>query len=143
MNNENLNDKEKIEAILEAFQLNIAEFSRKIDVKLDTIYSIFYEKTKGFSMEILKKIIKTYPEISPFWLITGEGDMIINNTGIIQHHNGTATATQMNFADRIGKSHQHVSALCSGKTKAGRSTLELLLHAFPTVRPEWLYVGTL
>lgn len=46
------------------------------------------------------------------------------------------------FAARIGKSHQHVSALCSGKTKAGRSTLELLLHAFPTVRPEWLYVGT-
>lgn len=53
-------------------------------------------------MEILKKIIKTYPEISPFWLITGEGDMIINNTGIIQHHNVTATATQMNLQPASG-----------------------------------------
>lgn len=101
MNAKNLNDKEKIEAILEKFQLNLAEFSRNIDVKLDTIYSIFYEKTKGFSVEILKKIIKVYPEISPFWLITGEGDMIVNNTGIIQHHNGTATATQSANLDKL------------------------------------------
>jgi hypothetical protein len=40
MNEKKLNDKEKIEAILEKFQLNLAEFSRNIDVKLDTIYSI-------------------------------------------------------------------------------------------------------
>lgn len=42
MNEKKLNDKEKIEAILEKFQLNLAEFSRNIDVKLDTIYSIFW-----------------------------------------------------------------------------------------------------
>lgn len=86
---------------MEKFQLNLAEFSRNIDVKLDTIYSIFYEKTKGFSVEIFKKLIKVYPEISPFWLITGEGDMIVNNTGIIQHHNGTATATQSANLDKL------------------------------------------
>lgn len=101
MNKKNLTDKEKIDAILERFQINLAEFSRILDVKLDTIYSVFYEKTKGFSVEILKKIIKAYPEISPYWLITGEGEMVVSNAGIIQHHNGTATATQSANLDKL------------------------------------------
>lgn len=45
------------------------------------------------------------------------------------------------FARRIGKSHQHASALCNGKSRAGVQTLETLLSAFPTLRPEWLYFG--
>lgn len=46
------------------------------------------------------------------------------------------------FARRIGKSHQHASALCNGKVQAGKQTLELLLMAFPNVSREWLYFGT-
>lgn len=40
MAKKNLTDKEKIDAILEKFQINFAEFSRILDVKLDTIYSV-------------------------------------------------------------------------------------------------------
>ena len=39
MNKKKLTDKEKIDAILEKFQINLAEFSRILDVKLDTIYT--------------------------------------------------------------------------------------------------------
>lgn len=46
------------------------------------------------------------------------------------------------FARRIGKSHQHASALCSGKSRAGSQTLDLLVRTFPTVNREWLYFGT-
>lgn len=89
MTEKNLTDKEKIDAILQQFHINLAEFSRKLDVKTDTIYSVFFEKTKGFSMEILRKIAKAYPEISPYWLITGEGQMIVgdNNISINQGDN--------------------------------------------------------
>lgn len=45
------------------------------------------------------------------------------------------------FARRLGKSRQHVSSLCTGKTKAGKQTLELILSAFPNVSREWLYFG--
>lgn len=45
------------------------------------------------------------------------------------------------FASRLGKSRQHVSALCSGKSHAGRSTLDGILKAFPTLSREWLYFG--
>lgn len=37
MNEKILTDKEKIDAILEKFQINLAEFSRNLDVKLDII----------------------------------------------------------------------------------------------------------
>lgn len=39
MNKKKLTDKEKIDAIWEKFQINFAEFSRILDVKLDTIHS--------------------------------------------------------------------------------------------------------
>lgn len=45
------------------------------------------------------------------------------------------------FASRLGKSRQHISALCSGKSHAGRSTLDGILKAFPTLSREWLYFG--
>lgn len=46
------------------------------------------------------------------------------------------------FAQQIGKSRQHASALCNGSSPAGRHSLELILRAFPNVRREWLYFGT-
>ena len=45
------------------------------------------------------------------------------------------------FARRIGKTPQHTSALCLGKTTAATSTLELILAAFPQVSRSWLYFG--
>lgn len=45
------------------------------------------------------------------------------------------------FARHIGKSRQHASALCSGKSAAGRRSLDLILQAFPNVNPEWLLLG--
>lgn len=101
MNEKKITDKEKIDEILKYFHLSLADFSRKLDVKYDTICSVFFEKTKGFSPDIMRKIVKAIPEISPYWLITGEGEMICNNSGIIQHHNHTATATQSANLDKL------------------------------------------
>lgn len=101
MNAKNLTDKEKIDDILKYFQLNLAEFSRKLNVKTDTLYSVYFGKTKGFSVDLLRRIVKELPELSPYWLITGEGDMIASNSGIIQHHNHTATATQSANLDKL------------------------------------------
>lgn len=45
------------------------------------------------------------------------------------------------FARRLGKSRQHTSALCNGKSNAGKQTLDLILSSFPTVSRQWLYFG--
>lgn len=46
------------------------------------------------------------------------------------------------FALRLGKSRQHASALCCGKSHAGKQTLDQLLSSFPSVSRDWLYFGT-
>lgn len=106
MNEKKITDKEKIDAILENFHLNLAEFSRILGVKIDDIYSVYYEKVKGLSPLLMRKIVKQYPAISPYWLLTGEGDMTISdningNSNVIQHHNGKALVENSANIDKL------------------------------------------
>lgn len=45
------------------------------------------------------------------------------------------------FARRLGKSRQYTSALCNGRSQAGKQTLDLILSALPMVNRQWLYFG--
>lgn len=96
-----INDSEKIVEILQYFNLKKSEFSTKTGMSTQQIFDLIRGQIANLSRENMEKIISAFPEISPFWLITGEGDMIVNNTGIIQHHNGTATATQSANIDKL------------------------------------------
>lgn len=45
------------------------------------------------------------------------------------------------FAAKIGKDTTYTSQLCNGSKPAGKKMLEIILDAFPEVRPAWLYLG--
>ncbi|MBR3783982.1 MAG: hypothetical protein IKJ78_05930 [Bacteroidales bacterium] len=46
-----------------------------------------------------------------------------------------------NFAAKIGKNTTYTSQLCNGSKPAGKKMLEIILEAFPEVRPAWLHLG--
>lgn len=101
MNEKKINDSEKITEILENFQLKKTEFSKKTGIPTQQIFDLIRGQIANLSRENMAKILAAFPEISPYWLITGTGDMIASNSGIIQHHNGTATATQSANLDKL------------------------------------------
>lgn len=45
------------------------------------------------------------------------------------------------FAEKIGKSVQYASSICSGSKPVGRKVLDEILTSFPQVSKSWLYVG--
>ena len=45
------------------------------------------------------------------------------------------------FAEKINKSTQYASALCTGASNPGKGMLEEILAAFPEVSRSWLYFG--
>lgn len=51
------------------------------------MYDLNVGKSQAFTRETLIGIIKNCPEVSPYWLITGEGSMLSGSA----HHNAVAT----------------------------------------------------
>ena len=69
----------RIEAIVNHFDMTIYAFSKKIQVSQATIRSIINKKNYP-SADILYKINNTY-NVSPNWILLGEGDMITKSSG--------------------------------------------------------------
>lgn len=96
-------DSEKLTEICRFFGLNLANFATKNGLKLQELYAISGNKQKEFSRQTLVGIAKRCPEISPYWLITGEGSML---AGTIEQHNvnGDNIGQQTNRTDNTDHS---------------------------------------
>jgi len=68
---------DRISLILKYKNISATKFADEIDVQRSSISHILSERNKP-SLEFIQKILKTYSEISPEWLISGKGAMIKN-----------------------------------------------------------------
>jgi hypothetical protein len=69
-----------INKILEEKALNAKTFSAIIGLKRpQAIYDIQTGKTRNISRKMCDSILKIYPDINKIWLLTGEGNMYIND----------------------------------------------------------------
>lgn len=73
----NKNISERLKLVLDSKKLSIRSFSRTISCADTTIGAILHEKAEP-NYSTLFSILEAYPEISPKWLITGEGEMYVN-----------------------------------------------------------------
>lgn len=117
-------DKDKILAILGIFKLNIKDFANKIGVKKQQIYDITGGNTLYISREVMQAIAYNCPEISLYWLITGDGQP----TRTDGHHNAIAnnhsTAT-VNHTD-TNATIARLTAVIEQQTQQINSLLQLL-----------------
>lgn len=79
-----LSDTEKLLQILQFYGLKIVDFWEKIGVNSQSVYNLSCENLKNFNRDMLDGIAKNCPEVSLYWLITGEGSML---GGIVEQHN--------------------------------------------------------
>ncbi|MBR1792665.1 MAG: hypothetical protein IJ764_03405 [Bacteroidales bacterium] len=72
---------ERIAEILKYYKMNRADFAEKINVKPSVIYNLTAKNTraKNFTADLLTAILHHCPELSPSWVLTGEGDMLKSN----------------------------------------------------------------
>lgn len=79
MYNDNTSDRERIEMIMEAEGLIASQFANEIGIKSPTLSHILNDRNNP-SLEVMKKILDRYKNISPEWLISGQGDMYKEKT---------------------------------------------------------------
>ena len=75
-----MNSKEKIKYILNELDLKAPTFAKNIGVVYQRIYDLQSEKTKKISGDVANAICSKYPQFTISWLLTGEGEMLKNNS---------------------------------------------------------------
>jgi transcriptional regulator with XRE-family HTH domain len=69
-----MNEKERIEAIMQALNLSARQFAAEIHVQPGTISNMMSGRNNP-SYEVIKRIMQRYPTLNPEWLIVGIGEM--------------------------------------------------------------------
>lgn len=68
----------RVEQIINDNNLNVRSFEERIDVSNNSIGTAIRRKA-SFKSNVLNKILQSFPEINPTWLLTGKGEMFLAN----------------------------------------------------------------
>lgn len=91
---QNLSDKQILEQICTNFGINITDLAEKIHVNRNVLYNVTNGRSP-LTAENKKKIVDTFPNINPNWILTGSGQMIIgDNVNIESNTNNTAASLE-------------------------------------------------
>lgn len=126
--------KDRIDALLKYSNKNISEFSRFVGFKTpQAVRELLKGNTKTLSEVAQNKIIAAYPCLNESWLLTGEGEMLRDNT------NGRT------FKTYFKETHQVMVPLINIDSVGGIHSQNLLtageqyveeLVPFPNARPD-------
>lgn len=64
---------ERLNKVMDYYELSAAQFSEKIDVQRSSISHILSGRNKP-SLEFVLKILKVFPEVELYWLLNGVGN---------------------------------------------------------------------
>ena len=90
-----MNAKERIEAILDYYNINAKAFSERLEMdRAQAIYDILSGKTKSITEKMAIKIISVFSEISKSWLMSGDGEMLNGSIHKFELHTDEERTTQ-------------------------------------------------
>ena len=73
------NDWERLKLVLWQKDVNANALAKKLGRSVQTFYDIKSKPNVGISVNLAEAISSLYPDISEAWLLTGKGDMMIDN----------------------------------------------------------------
>jgi len=114
-----MTDSERIRELKKFTGLNFRKLAEEIGLNtVQTLYDIKNGK-HGISKEVAEKIQARYLNISIAWLLTGEGEMLVDNQVIQNNQNGD-NMTEKDYleiiktqAEQLSKSQQQIDRLLS------------------------------
>lgn len=66
---------QRVKAIIEEYGLSKSAFAKRIGMEQTTVNNQLLGK-RGVSFDLARKTLSAFPDISPGWLLTGEGEML-------------------------------------------------------------------
>ena len=94
---------DRVSEILKFKKISASQFADEIGVQRSSVSHVLSGRNKP-GLDFLKKILTSYPEIDPGWLLTGKGDMLVKseeNSGRTGS-NGKTYQTSIDMDDDAG-----------------------------------------
>lgn len=144
---------DRINKIVDHFGDSLTTIASKSRINPQRLYDISSGKTKSFSEEVGKKILSTYPQINPYWIFTGDREILTSTekptTPITpsERIDQLLSYTGLNvseFADEIrARSKQSVHDILNGKTASiSRNMKRLITSRYSEISESWLSTGS-
>lgn len=95
----------RIQEILEKYNLTAAKLADKLDVPRSTISHIFAERNKP-SLEFIQKVLTAFPEINARWLVKGEGKIFEDEANLFFAAKGETIQKTASPADETSSSYR-------------------------------------
>ncbi|WP_303034982.1 hypothetical protein [uncultured Duncaniella sp.] len=90
------------EELLEALHMTAGEFATALGINYQRIYDLGSGRTKKFNPGMVRLITKTFPQVNPHFLYTGNGPVLTSNGGGQQNGLGVAELSEiMSMSKRL------------------------------------------
>ncbi|WP_246118438.1 S24 family peptidase [Apibacter muscae] len=121
--------------------ISINKFSLSVGAS-NSYFNKILKDNNSIGSDRIEKILRTYPEMNPEWLLTGKGEMlkdsypirlqkIIDHTGLsVERFRKTIDSPQLLFDDVL-----------AGKYKLANKTLTKIAENYPEFNLDWLLTG--
>jgi DNA-binding transcriptional regulator YiaG len=83
---------QRLKFLMESLDLKVRTFASALDVSETNIRNYISRDSKP-SSDIIERIVRQYPHVNTFWLITGDGEPFLSPT----HESGQSTSNNQKF----------------------------------------------
>lgn len=110
---------ERLNEVLRVTRTNVKSLSERLGyARPQGLYDIVAGRTKSLSADLCRKIITAFPEFNHVWLLTGEGEMLVqdkhqkeNLTNDNCVLSGDAMKIFLNMSNTISRQEENISKL--------------------------------
>ena len=69
-----MNVSQRIRKIIDTKKITVKYFCERVDASRDAVNQMFRKETEP-RLKLIENILREFPDINPYWLILGEGEM--------------------------------------------------------------------
>lgn len=131
-----------------------SDIAKEMDATAVTVRGAFSTASPYLSNNFLSKFIQTYKEtFSEQWLLTGEGEMLLETAPLFRHKTNRLRGervvevmrreglTPTTLGREIGINHTTIMRIANGQSTPRDNTLEQIIARYPHYSRAWLFDG--
>jgi plasmid maintenance system antidote protein VapI len=144
----------RIKDIIKWSNLSVSKFAAEIGCPQPSLNHYVTGRRTKVDAKILEDIMYKYPKVSALWLLTGDGNMILDEAATLNNSDTTIAdrvkkviewsgMSVLKFGEAIHYNSSTLNYYVSGhRSRTDANLLAKIIDTFPLISPTWLITGS-